>query len=384
MWREKKARKEVHPLVSFATNVQVREFTEEQHPTLFHKIHPPPESPPPPPPFLPQSLASIGSCLNEEWKHHSILIGSESGESSATGPEESWTDAEETNVEKRLTISEGDSSKGEHSCRESVTVQDINFEDKDVEIGDEQSIYKDGSCKLKDEEQAHSSKAESLKIKWSYKRKRKKRLRLKIPPRPRKVLLLGDMNCGKSSLVTTYCRDRFQETYSPTILHCCHSDAKVMGRRFELILADTPGREDYKLLRKCVYLMTDVAILCYSAADRKTLDKIRRYWLPELNEHAPNCPFVIAETKKDVREEYEDRKLLLEENGKTGTTEYRQLCREMEGIVPEGMGAQLARELGAQGFYSTSAKYRVGTRVLFQEATAVAVKKSRRKRKIRE
>lgn len=277
--------------------------------------------------------------------------------------------------EKRLTFSE---DAQDDSCFKDIQFYEV--ESDDAECGDEsQKVYRD---KLKEEkEQTSPHKAESFKIKWSFKRKKKKKLRLKTPQQPRKILLLGDMNCGKSNLITTYCKDRFKEQYFPTILHFCYSDAKAMGRRFELILADTPGREDYKPLRQCSYLKTDAAILCYSASDCNALEKICRYWLPELKEHAPNCPFVIAETKRDIRDDYEDKKLFLESTGKTESAEYRIVCREMEGTVPEGMGAQLARELGAQGFYSTSARYRAGTRGLFQGVTVVAVKKTRRKRR---
>ena len=321
------------------------------------------------------SIAMWGGKESDKEVHHTIHIGSDSGESSATASRESWGEEElAAETERRLTITD---------CLEDDRMEEIQFHDDALEDEAEKfnSTDRDSSCKLKDEtEEPSSQKDQSFKITWSFKRKKKKRLRLKTRQRARKLLLLGDMNCGKSSLITTYCKDRFKEQYFPTILNCCFSDAKVMGRRFDLILADTSGREDYKQLRKCSYLKTDAAILCYSADDRNSLERIREYWLKELKDHAPNCPFVIAETKKDLRDGCEDRKLFLESAGETESAEYKNVCREMEGMVPEGLGTQMAIELGANGFYSTSARYRVGTRALFQGATIVAVKKSRRKR----
>lgn len=379
--------------VVFSDSVQVREFGDfhEQHPRAFFKIRHP--SPPPhlipciPSPSLPPSSPSLTrptQCRDDDCTHHSIHIGSDSGESSETSGIESWEEEIIAEVERRLTVTE---DYGEESLEETDTcMEEIQFHDDDDDNDDLEdetfgSIYKDTCCELKDENKEPSShKLESFKITWTFKRKKKKKLRLKTPQRSRKLLLLGDMHCGKSNLITTYCQDRFSEQYFPTILHCCFSDAKVMGRKFGLILADTSGREDYKPLRKCSSLKTDVAILCYSAGSRSSLERIRMYWLKELEEYAPNCPFIIAETKRDLREGCEDRKLFLESAGETESAEYKSVCREMEGMVPKGLGRQMARELGAQGFYSTSARYRVGTRALFEGATIVAVKKTRRKR----
>lgn len=372
-WTRKQLDKEVHPLalqktqrtINFSSFVQVREFArEEQHPKAVFKTQQP--SPPP-------THAALHD--KQEQRNHSILhVRSDSGDSSFSACADGlWEEELVLDTQKRLTISE----EGKESLSQDYDAQNV-YSDDDLEVNyNGQDIYKDGSSKLKDEGEESCSHitAASFKIKWSLKRKRKKKLRIKTPQRPRKVLLLGNINCGKSNLITTYCNDRFLESYLPTILHCCYSEAKVLGRKFDLILADTSGRDDFKPLRRCAYFKTDIAILCYSACDRSSLEEVRSRWLPELKANAPNCPFIIAETKKDTRDEQEDKKLQLEREGRTESSEYR---RVMDGVVPEGAGARMSRELGAHGFYSTSAKYRQGTRALFQAATVAAVKKSRR------
>lgn len=361
--------KEVHPLalqktrhVNFSGFVQVRAFAEEQHPSAFFKIRQP----------LHETGGSTLLHAEQDSNMHSFIHvgGSESSDTSTLSTEDgSWIDEFAMQVESSLTISddEDDEVIDEEEC-EATTKE----------------LCTDEICMLKEAgQQTASSKTESFKIKWSFKRKKRKRQRLKVPQRSRKILLLGDMNCGKSNLITTYCRDRYMERYFPTILHYCHSDAKVLGRTFGLILADTSGRDDFKPLRQCSYFKTDVAILCYSAGDRNTLERIKSYWLPELRKNMPSCPFIIAEAKKDIRDEYDDKKRKLELENLTDSLEYARICKEVdERVVPKAMGAQVAEELGAEGFYSTSARYRVGTLRLFQAATIVAVKKSRRKRQI--
>ncbi len=226
------------------------------------------------------------------------------------------------------------------------------------------------------EEDSKSMDTESLKVKFSFKqpkRKRKKKLKLKSSQRRRSILIVGDMACGKTSLMTAYCKDKFSDMYTPTILHCWESDAKVSGRTIPLQLVDVPGRYDYKPIRCAIYKNVDVAIVCYSAGDVESFEHIRTHWLPELKECAPKCPIVLAETKRDIRDEFEDARKSLD--GKMRSE--RKIGRD---IVSQEAGPTLAKEVGAQGFYSCSAKFRIGTRSLLQEATLVALKKSRKKR----
>ncbi len=203
-------------------------------------------------------------------------------------------------------------------------------------------------------------------------RKRNK-MNCQVYLRRRSILIVGDMACGKTSLMTTYCKDKFSDVYTPTILHCWESDAKVSGRTIPLQLVDVPGRYDYKPIRCAIYKNVDVAIVCYSAGDVESFEHIRTHWLPELKECAPKCPIVLAETKRDIRDEFEDAKKSLD--GKMRSE--RKIGQD---IVSQEAGPTLAKEVGAQGFYSCSAKFRIGTRSLLQEATFVALKKSRKKR----
>lgn len=267
-------------------------------------------------------------------------------------------------------------------CNKEIVQIDVTDDDQDDDDDKAAAVVSDGGSGRGSQEFSATCKVESYKIKWSVKRKKKKRLRLQIPQRPRKILILGDMYVGKSNLITTYCRDRFVESYCPTFLHCCVSDVEVMGRDIPIILTEASGRDDYKRIRCCSYYKIDIVILCYSATDRNSLERIRSHWLPELKECAPGLPFVVTETKKDVRDEHLDKKNQLEREGRTDSQHYREICRKLEEeIVTEGAGAAMCKEVGGEKFFVTSARYRIGTRKMFQEATLLAMKKTRRRRR---
>lgn len=190
------------------------------------------------------------------------------------------------------------------------------------------------------------------------------RARVRLRRRPRKIIVVGDMCSGKSSIVSAYSRDRFSENYVPTMLNCCLSDAEVFGEKIELVLIEVAGRDDYKRLRQCAYHKVDAVIVCYSIANATTFNNIKRKWMPELKEHAQNVPCILVGTKKDLRDDLEDSS-----------------HRSCERMVSTEQGKELARSIGAQSFHECSALYREGTRDVFETVAKVALRKSRRRRR---
>ena len=197
---------------------------------------------------------------------------------------------------------------------------------------------------------------------------RRRPLKVRVLRRPRKVVVMGDMFSGKSNLISAYCRDRFSTNYVPTLLSTCLTDAKVFGENIELVVVEVVGREDYAKLRKCAYHKMDAVILCYSADNPESLRRITDYWVPELKHYAPKVPFILVATKKDIRDD-----VLYEGNSSSE-----------EGVVPTASGEKVAKSIGAQSFVECSALYRDSTRDVFETAAKVALRKSRRKRKMRQ
>ena len=195
--------------------------------------------------------------------------------------------------------------------------------------------------------------------------------------RPRKIVVVGDMCSGKSGLISAYCRDKFEEMYVPTILRSCLTDANIMGHKIDLVVVEVAGRDDYAKLRRCAYHKMDAVILCYAADNVASLEKLKREWLPELRECAPNVPYILVGTKKDIKEDYAYQRELLRAQGQSLRME-----DPMRHVVTTSDGFEVAKYIGAHGFLECSALYRDGTREVFETAAKVALKKSRRRRKI--
>ena len=87
----------------------------------------------------------------------------------------------------------------------------------------------------------------------------------------RKLVVVGDGETGKTSLLFMFCRDTYPETHVPTILETQVLEVMPASRPgqslqpppVELTVWDTAGQEDYDRLRPLAYGKTDVFVVCY-------------------------------------------------------------------------------------------------------------------------
>lgn len=125
-----------------------------------------------------------------------------------------------------------------------------------------------------------------------------------LPPNVK--LVCRDGAVGKTCMLVAYVEDRFPIDYVPTIFETYTTNLIVDGRRVNLSLWDTAGQEDFERLRPLSYSDTDVFIVCYAIPLRSSFENVKAKWIPELNIHEPNVPFIIVGTKVDTRDDNKD------------------------------------------------------------------------------
>lgn len=175
----------------------------------------------------------------------------------------------------------------------------------------------------------------------------------------KKLVIVGDGECGKTSLLIVFSKDTFPEHYVPTVFETHVADVQVGGKTVELALWDTAGQEDYDRLRPLSYPDTDVILVCYSVDNPDSFQNVAEKWVPEIRHFCPGVPFLLVSTKND---------LLMDED-----TIHRLMAKREKPITAD-LGETLASKVRANGFYEVSAKTREGVRELFMVATKTALR----------
>ncbi|OCT51918.1 GTP-binding protein RHO3 [Cladophialophora carrionii] len=156
----------------------------------------------------------------------------------------------------------------------------------------------------------------------------------------RKLVLLGDGACGKTSLLNVFTRGFFPTVYEPTVFENYVHDIFVDGIHMELSLWDTAGQEEFDRLRSLSYDDTQAIMLCFSVDNPGSLENVSTKWIAEIHEHCPGVKIVLCALKCDLREEHE------KEDEEENNAPPRPMIKYNEGL-------EVARRIGALRYLGT-------------------------------
>ena len=156
-----------------------------------------------------------------------------------------------------------------------------------------------------------------------------------------KVVLLGEVGVGKTSIISRYLSNSFSQVLMSTT-GTSYATKKIDiddDHKIQFQIWDTAGQERFRSLAKIFYQSAAVAILVYDITRRDSFEKLKNFWIKELEENAPSdIILAIAGNKSD---NYEFEAVTLKE------------------------GKELAKNINAI-FKSTSAKLAHGIDDLFK------------------
>ena len=99
-----------------------------------------------------------------------------------------------------------------------------------------------------------------------------------------KVVVVGDVGVGKSSLLITHTTRIFPEAIS-TVVDTFETQLGYMNRLFSLDIYDTAGSPDLSELRQLSYANTDVFVLCYSIISESSFQSCFDFWKKEIEKN---------------------------------------------------------------------------------------------------
>jgi len=161
-----------------------------------------------------------------------------------------------------------------------------------------------------------------------------------------KIVLLGNINVGKTSIASRYCKNSFNEHHINTIGGAYQQQKVVLnnGAIVKLHIWDTSGQERFRAMTNLYYRDAQVAILTYDITSESSFTGIE-FWIEELKYKVENENMLLflVGNKCDVNDE--ERK------------------------VAKNKGKKFAEDNNML-FYETSAKTGAGVKELFGEVAS--------------
>ncbi|KAI1070867.1 hypothetical protein LB507_006877 [Fusarium sp. FIESC RH6] len=192
----------------------------------------------------------------------------------------------------------------------------------------------------------------------------------------RKLVIIGDGACGKTSLLSVFTLGYFPTVSSPTfasssltnyvialykiptVFENYVTDCRVDGKSVQLALWDTAGQEDYERLRPLAYSKAHVILIGFSVDTPDSLDNVKHKWIEEAQRLCTGVPIILVGLKKDLRED----PVAIEEMRKKSLR-----------FVSEHDGESIAREIGAKRYLECSSLSGEGVDDVFEAATRAAL-----------
>ncbi|ODQ81485.1 hypothetical protein BABINDRAFT_159764 [Babjeviella inositovora NRRL Y-12698] len=170
----------------------------------------------------------------------------------------------------------------------------------------------------------------------------------------RKLVIVGDGACGKTSLLHVFTLGEFPTEYHPTVFENYVTDCRVDGKAVQLTLWDTAGQEEYERLRPLSYSKAHVILIGFSINDPDSFANAMVKWNQEVSKNCPGVPIILVGLKRDLRDGSE------EANNRSKFVQLEQ-------------GKRVAAEIGARMYIESSALTGEGVDDVFEYATRASL-----------
>ncbi|GJJ68629.1 hypothetical protein EMPS_00975 [Entomortierella parvispora] len=120
--------------------------------------------------------------------------------------------------------------------------------------------------------------------------------------RVRRIVLLGARAVGKSSMITRYVDDVFDDSYFPTISRTISKLLTFRGQEYEIQIMDTAGQDEFSIFNGRYALDVHGYVLVYSVTSKQSFDMISVIRDKILNFTGTDwVPIVIVGNKTDLQ-----------------------------------------------------------------------------------
>ena len=125
-----------------------------------------------------------------------------------------------------------------------------------------------------------------------------------------KIVLLGDVSVGKTSIASRYCKNSFNEHHINTIGGAYQQQKVVLdnGAMIKLHIWDTSGQERFRAMTNLYYRDAQVALLTYDITNESSFTSID-FWIKELKYKVENENMILCLVGNKCDVSSDDRKI---------------------------------------------------------------------------
>lgn len=155
-----------------------------------------------------------------------------------------------------------------------------------------------------------------------------------------KLVLVGDVQCGKTAMLQVLAKDCYPETYVPTVFENYTAGLDLEEQRVELSLWDTSGSPYYDNVRPLCYSDADAVLLCFDISRPDTVESALKKWKAEILDFCPSTRIILVGCKTDLR---------------TDVCTLMELSNQRLTPISHEQGTLLAKQVGAELYLECSA-----------------------------
>ncbi|KIJ18043.1 hypothetical protein PAXINDRAFT_161593 [Paxillus involutus ATCC 200175] len=172
-------------------------------------------------------------------------------------------------------------------------------------------------------------------------------------PIRRKLVIVGDGACGKTSLLCSFALGEFPKEYV-TIFENYVAEIRLDGKPVQLALWDTAGQEEYERLRPLSYSKSHVILIAFAIDTPDSLENVSVKWIEEVRSICgPTIPILLVGCKADLRPPSNSP--------------------DIGNYVSRVQAEQVASEIGARAYKECSALKIEGVDDVFEAATRASM-----------
>lgn len=167
----------------------------------------------------------------------------------------------------------------------------------------------------------------------------------------RKIVIVGDGGCGKTSLLYVFTLGEFPTEYHPTVFENYVTDCRIDGKAVKLALWDTAGQEEYERLRPLSYAHSHVILIGFAINVPDSFVHAKTKWVEEVRKCCPKTPYLLVGLKKDLRD----------------------MAINRENFVSHRAGEAAAQQINANAYLESSALTGEGVDDIFEMAARTSL-----------